>query len=318
MEIRDEAVDRAEAKARRDDEVGLALALTNAAVGPNVRLEGAHRRRPDRDDPATRVASARHRGRSSGGNLERLGRDAVIADVFDLHGPKGSGPNVQQNLGDIDAGITKPRKERLGEVEACGRCGDAAGLVRIDGLVALAIGAARWAIDVWRQRDLPDALEPGRDLVRGTLEPNLTARVGFLGAGEDGELQAACGLDRVAGAQAAAGADETLPGTRATGTEKKYFSGAAAGTLGRNPRGKDPAAIDDEQVPGSQERGQVAEEVVLEASRLAIEKKKARSVSLGGRLLGDERSRKVEVEVVDLQKSLFWAAMGGGGTRPKC
>ena len=89
------------------------------------------------------------------------------------------------------------------------------------------------------------------------------------------------------------------------------------GTLTDEPRREDPAAVHHQEVAGGEQVGKIAEDVVTQAARGAIEDEQARGVALGERLLGDAGLGQLVVEVGESQNS-FFCGVADGGTRPKC
>jgi hypothetical protein len=58
--------------------------------------------------------------------------------------------------------------------------------------------------------------------------------------------------------------------------------------------------------------------MVGDGAAVPVQRQEARRIALQGRILCDELGRELEVEVGDLQKSLFCAGEPCGATRPKC
>ena len=73
----------------------------------------------------------------------------------------------------------------------------------------------------------------------------------------------------------------------------------AAGARGIEAGGKDAGVVQDEEVAGAEEMGQVAEGVVVECSCRAVDAEHAAGAADGGRVLRNQLSGKVEVEVGD-------------------
>jgi hypothetical protein len=133
----------------------------------------------------------------------------------------------------------------------------------------------------------------------------------------DGEGQTIGDADDIADTQTTGGSNEGLPSGASDRTQQEDLGGAAAPPLADEPRREDATAVENQQVARHEEIGQVPKGMVVSGAGPAVEPEKARGVALGRRRLGDALGRQLEIEVVDLQKSLFCAETGGG-TRPKC
>ena len=82
---------------------------------------------------------------------------------------------------------------------------------------------------------------------------------------------------------------------------QQAFDGAAGGNAAaQQARRKDARVVDHQEVAGRQAVGQLREAAVRDGARYPIEVKQPRRASVGGRLLGDQAGRQVEVEVADV------------------
>ena len=222
-----------------------------------------------------------------------------MAHVVDLHRTEGPGTDVEHDLGALHAARREPRQEQLREVQTRGRCGDAAGLARVDGLVALAIRWSVLAADVGGQRRVAEALErlvfadpvrneahrahdglgAGRCVVRQRL---------VRGVGLDEDAQAGADLDAHPRAQAPAGPQHRVPDPAAAAPHQQDLGLAAALAAPDEARREDAAAVRDQQVAGAQALRQLREAPVLDGARAAVEHQKPRGVARGERRLRDE------------------------------
>ena len=137
------------------DEVGLALARRGrASVGSSAGLERARDGGADRDDAAALAPRARATAAAvSAGSDEALGVDAVVARRRSTStGRKVPGPTWSTTSARSMPRAARRSRSARREVQARGRRGDAAGLARVDGLVALAVRGRVGAADVGRQR----------------------------------------------------------------------------------------------------------------------------------------------------------------------
>jgi hypothetical protein len=74
---------------------------------------------------------------------------------------------------------------------------------------------------------------------------------------------------------------------------------ARSGAGGEEARGQDAGVVEDEEIAGLEELREVGEEVVAEGAGGAVEDQHPAGAALGGRVLGDQFFRQVEVEVGD-------------------
>src|SRR6516164_8920854 len=72
---------------------------------------------------------------------------------------KGAGADMQGNAGMAHPTRSERGEQRGIEVQTGGWRRHRARLAREDALIALAISGLQWAVDVWRQRHLAEALE---------------------------------------------------------------------------------------------------------------------------------------------------------------
>ena len=291
MEIREQPVDDAKAESRGDEQRGLGLAGRNAALLVGGRLERAQRRRADGDDAA---ATGTRRGDGGGG----LGRDPVPlavhpvrGQIVALHRRKRAGAHVQRHPGDGDTRRPQRREHRLVEMQSGGRRGDGAGMAGIDGLVARLVRGVGSAPDVRRQRDLAVAIEILGERLRsvdGEPEEAVVAR-------DHGRRHAARQVDRAAGARRMARAELEHALVRAEHALQQQLDGAARGLDRAQSRLDHPRVVEDDEVAGGEEAGQVGERAVLD--RVAGDVQQAACRAGRRRRLGDELLRQREVEI---------------------
>ena len=180
-----------------------------------------------------------------------------------------------------------------------GRCGDAAGLARVDGLVALAIRRCVRAADVGGQRRVPKALE--RLVFAHPVRNEAHRAHDGLGAGRcfvrlrlmrsvglDEDAQARADLDAHPRAQAPAGTQHCVPDPAAAAPHQQDLGLAAALAAPEQARREDAAAVRDQQVAGAQALRQLREAPVLDSARASVEHQQPRGVARGERRLCDE------------------------------
>ena len=249
-------------------------------------------------------------GVDGGGGFWREGVAlAVEVDVFDAvyaDGLEGAEADVECDVGGLDAALPEGFQNLWREVEAGGGRGDGAGLLGVDGLVALAVFWAVFAMDVGRERHVADAVEGGVE-VGDWLEADGTLAV--FAVGDDFCLEAAVAkADDFSGEDFAAGADEGEPfplgellGEHDLDAAGGVMAGLGmeAGALAVKARGYDPGVVEDEEVAGLEEGGKVAEVAVGEGSGGAVEGEHARGGAVGEGFLRDEFFGEMEIEIGD-------------------
>src|SRR5258706_3363755 len=90
--------------------------------------------------------------------------ESVILHAFRPHRLKCAEANVQGDLGNFDTAPANTLQDFRGEVQARGRRGHRSSRSGIDRLIAVTVGSPVVAIDVWRQRDVSDALHAGEEI----------------------------------------------------------------------------------------------------------------------------------------------------------
>ena len=315
MEVRHQSIDRAEAVARRDEDVGRPREGADRAVRPGRALQepqgcGAHR-----DDPvAPRPHGVEPLG---GGGVEEtdLGMHPVGIGVVRLDGQEGAGPDMQRDVKPLDPRPVDPLEQRVGKVQPGRGSGDRAGLAGVDGLIVSGVPRIGGALagDVGGERQ---GAEPGDGLVErrpGEVEAqkDLTALPSLLHRGVErgqGADFAGClpGIpvaeaDAVAGGEALGRAGEGAPAVgclaqvqhRLATLPRSSRPVADAGEAGRDH----PRVVEDERVAGIQEGGQVAHAAIRQGGAGAHHEKAAR-VARARRPQRDRSLRQLEIEKV--------------------
>ena len=81
------------------------------------------------------------------------------------HGLERAQPDMECQVGDEHTSGPDPLKNFSSEMQPGGGCGDRATLTRKDGLVTLAIQRLVLTANVGGQRDMPQKLQPGEEIV---------------------------------------------------------------------------------------------------------------------------------------------------------
>jgi len=236
----------------------------------------------------------------------------VILDAIDADRLESSQADVQRDVGGLDAALTDSVENLRGEMEAGRGRGYGSALLRIDGLIALAIARGIWARDIGRERDVADAIEGGEEII--VILERLEAEVALaeLGARQDLGLQVVglqvIGLQFIllaeekafADSDFAPGAHQALPIVGLGGelaSEKDFDAPVSTFAAAIKPGGKNAGIVEDDEIAGLQEVGEFAEQAMGIAAAGSLQVQHAGAVARGEGLLGDEFGGKVEVEI---------------------
>jgi hypothetical protein len=119
--------------------------------------------------------------------------------------------------------------------------------------------------------------------------------------------------------QTASGTKQGLPEVRATTADEEDLGLAPARACPQEACGKDAAAVENQEVPGGEEVGELVKAVVGQLATRTIEDEELRGGPVGERLLGDQLPRQRVVVGVDgevAQNSFFCGR--AAGVRSKC
>ena len=203
-----------------------------------------------------------------------------------LHGAEGPDADVQQHAGDVHAAILDAREQLVGEVQAGRRRGGAAGVFRIDGLVAVVVLEPLG--DVRRQRHHPDLVELFHKIAF-ILEPN-QPDAALQNAGHLSGHAARVGEDG-AGAGLFAGTGQTLPKlalARGAAQQNRLHLARMPAACPENARGDDLGVVEHKAVARPQQAGDVAEEHMPDPTGRAVNRHQAAHIPPLGRRLRDE------------------------------
>jgi hypothetical protein len=250
--------------------------------------------------------------------------DFVIFDTLDTDRLKGSEADVQSDIDGFDAALADAVENFSCEVKAGGGGGDRSAVLGVDGLIALAIVGGIRARDVGRKRDVADAVEGGKEVV-GLIPPTAglkaDATLAEFGARENLGLQFVVFAEKQAFADPdlAAGTNQALPIVGICGelAGEQNFDAAVEKIAGRGilraerlsagalaaaiqASGKDASVIEDEQIAGLKQAGEVPKLAIGILAAGSLEVEHAGGIANGGGFLGDEFLGKMEVEVGNL------------------
>jgi len=243
----------------------------------------------------------------------------VILDLVDADGLEGSEADVQGDVCGLDAALADAVEDLRGEVKTGGGRGYRSTLQGVDGLVALAIAGGIRTYDVGRERDVADAIECGKKIVRA-LGCRLEADAAFaeFGTGQDFGLEfiVLAEEEALTDTDLAAGADQAFPIVRFGGKlageenldasmEKSAGCGivladwlsAGAFAAAIEAGGEDAGVVENNKIAGPEQVWEIAKQAIRITAGDALDAQHAGVVTGGEGFLGDELVRKVEVEV---------------------
>src|SRR5262249_22020494 len=197
----------------------------------------------------------------------------------------------------------------LAEMQSSRRCGDRSALAREQRLVPVPIIGPIVALDVGRQRDVPDRVD--RCVDRRTVvgpEPNdASSKKASL---ENLAVQRVTSLEQDARTrlQLLARMHERLPviGVGRSRDEQALDHSAAGHPTAEQARRKNARVVDDYEVARVKKIGKRGDRRVADGSRCPREVKQARTAALRGRLLCNELGWKIEVELADVHVRDRW------------
>ncbi len=315
MEVRHQGVDRAEAVARGDEDLGRAGEGVEAAGLVCGALQKAQGRGADRDDPAAPRADRVEGVRGGGVDVSDLGVHAVLCGVLRLHRQEGAGADMQRDVVPFEAGGVEGGQQILGDVQAGGRRGDSAGLAGIDRLVVGRVPLIDRALarDVGGQRQDSERGDPLVEERAREVEPqhDLAAlplrRHGGVELREvAGRVRPGAEPDPVARREALGGPREGAPAIRRL-AQMQHRLHALAGRAGAQAqavqaRRDHPRVVEDQGIARPQEARQVGHTAVGEAGTRIHHEQPRRAARLGGSQR-DARLGQVEIEEVHTHRA---------------
>jgi hypothetical protein len=213
----------------------------------------------------------------------------VLGQVLDAHRLEGAGAHVQGHVGDVHALRGQLVEQRLVEVQAGGRRGDGARLLRVDGLVTLLVELVGVVLDVGRQRQAAvglDQLEHVAFEVQGEEFAGALARGDVEGVGQADAVARLGRLGRAHLGQHGAVVEHALD---------QHLDLAAGFLLAEEARLQHAGIVHHQQVAGLELVDDVGEMAVGDA--VTVELQQARGAAVRQRHLGDALGRQVEIEI---------------------
>ena len=229
--------------------------------------------------------------------------------------------HVESDLHDFDSPFAEPLQGLGGKVQA--RCWrrDGRSLARIDGLVAFAIERFVGALDIRRQRYVPQTAQQLVKIAFGAKAKNPQAK---LTASFHLRFELAFAkYNLLAGRHLPARADERLPRVACDLTNKQHLNrrlqelapgwvalsqvlGMNACTTSEESRGKHTRIVDNEKLVAAKQLRKRAKLAILALTGAAVKQEHPRSVAFGRRPLRDSLGRQLVIKVAKVH--LFRAA----------
>jgi hypothetical protein len=270
MEIRHQFVHRAETVAWADEDARLPRAGGDAPRLVGDALQRARRRRPDRPDPSPRRARLVQRRRRTLRDDVRLLVHDVRRRVLDLDRLERPRTDVEKNVDAAHAPRREPREELRRHVQPRRRRGDGAALARVDGLISLGVVGRVGALDVGGERDVAVPLDRLRRIALHVEPHDAGAARGDL---DDLDVEARGDVDDASRLQLPAGRDHRLvrPARVVERLEQEHLGGRARIADPEQAGAEDPGRVQDDRIARRGEVGEVAEAVVRDRARRAVD-----------------------------------------------
>ena len=219
---------------------------------------------------------------------------AVIGHIVGTHRLEGAGTDVQRDRRDLDALRTQAVEQRVVEMQAGGRRRHRPRRAGIDCLIALTIERLIRAIDVRRQRHVPDPVKNLRQSAFARQFNLIKSVVAFRQHGHGDavvEVEATARRRRFAGAQ-------LHPGAAIVEQAFDQQFHAPAGLLGaQQARRQHACIVDHEQVVRAQQGRQVGELEIATGAGGPVQRQQAAFRARRRRLPGDLGQRQIVIKV---------------------
>jgi hypothetical protein len=277
-------------KARRDEDAvsprGLAAGAHDSSVRTVVVPTATTRPPRARAAMARCVASALRTTRCA----------SVLGDVLGLHRLEGAGAHVQRDAGALHTAGFQLGQQAFVEMQCGGRRGHCARHAREHGLVAARVVGRIGVRDVGRQRHVAAALHQRIRVFAGIAEAEAEQRAVFVGpAAQQRGAKAADHLQRGAHRRLLAHLHVRDHLVALQHALDQQFELAAGRLFAEQARLDHLRVVEHQQVAARSSEGRSLEDAVDRSVAHAIEQ--TRGAAFGGRVLGDQLGREVEIEI---------------------
>jgi hypothetical protein len=252
-----------------------------------------------------------------GRNGVSLLMEAMLLNRLDTDRLERAQSYVQGEFSDLDPPLAETRKNVRGEVQSGGGCSHRAALAGVDGLIAFLVGRPVLAGDIGRKRYVTESFDDLKEILNRS-ESNTSFAEGATGQDLRLKLWTVPEIDLLAHTDFATRTHQAIPvvGTRTDLPGKKNFHRSLQEVAGRRivgterlgavsrassveSRRKNSGVIENEQIVGSKNLGELPESSVPDAPCAPIEPQHERSGTFRQRLLCNLLFGKIVVKVGD-------------------
>ncbi len=265
VEVGNQPIDRLEAVAGPNEQVGLPGARRDGPVGSRRRLQSAHRGSAGGPYGAPALAGVVDPLRRRLADAVPFGLDLVLSRILAFHRAERPRSHVKREASDLYAPVRDGIEDPAREVEAGGRGSHAAHLIGVNRLVPCPVGFVVGSPDVGRQRHVTVALQRHRYREIGDQADD--PATGFARV-FDLDPQPLPDLDPATRLQLAARPHHGAP-TAAFDVERldqQDLGGGARRLAADQPRREDPGVVEHQHVAGTHQLRQVGEDPVGKAA----------------------------------------------------
>src|SRR5579875_432364 len=312
MEIGEQRTNETEFEAGRDEEFGFAGMRLNRTIRKSARdrLEGADRGCSHGDDAAGTARGGVECGGGFGRERIALAMKPYFFYALDAQRSKGAEADMERDVRNLHAAICNLSERLRRKMQPGGGRGHRSALAGKDRLIAFAIGGLVGAMDIGRQRNVPDAVANGEDIPdRRKLNEALAVATAIEHLGFENNLAVRSRKNQpLPDGDLAARPHERAPFIFARGLGQHNFDAAgwlilfsAQGAAREEPCRNDAAVIEHQQIARLQQRGKLRKRAVAKCACDAIHDQHAALASLGRRLLRYQLLGQVEIEVRNTQ-----------------
>jgi hypothetical protein len=232
----------------------------------------------------------------------------VFCRVFDFDWLERTGSNVQEHLGAPNAAPREIVQQLWREVQSGRRRRNRSRLSRVHGLISFGVIGRVGASDVWRQRNMPMALDQD---VESTVSNQAHDAGSAFGDLEDLDKKITRDRDNASRLELSSRRDQRLVAIAAEWLEQHDLRGRARGSFTKETRPDDSRAIQDENVADGNEVGEIAKSPMRDCTTCPIDDHQPAFIAPREGVLRDLLRRQVEVEVGSAHRG--WLVIGMSG-----
>src|SRR5258708_7665607 len=314
MKIRKQRADYLELKSGIDKDVRLVGSRANASVAQRSRkFQRADCGGSYGDDTAFFVECAIDLCCRRFSDAETLAVHLVLFNFVDAYRLKRPETHMQRDFSNLDAPLTDRGQNLRRKMQPCSWRGHTAFLLCVHGLIALAVGRGVLTDDVRGKRDMAQLLNR-REKIRHGIKFQSPLAKAAAGGDSSPELIVVTKADPSAHAVFSSRTHQRLPLQLCglAGEQDFYFAlqkvprrrvsgahglGPGAGPSSQKPGGEDLAIVHNHEVAGAHQGWKFGKLCVAQLASFAGQMEHTGGAPRGERLLGNERFRKIKIEV---------------------